>query len=98
MVFQLYNVDLFLFFVRIFLLRYFCIILKDLILYFIILKDLILYFIILKDLILYFRINDRVVSVNSYSLENVDHRTAIQVLKDSGNKVSLVSFVIINHL
>ncbi|XP_063437039.1 tight junction protein ZO-1-like isoform X2 [Mytilus trossulus] len=35
-------------------------------------------------------INDRVVSVNSSSLENVDHRTAIQVLKDSGNKVHLV--------
>ncbi|XP_071141153.1 tight junction protein 1-like isoform X14 [Mytilus edulis] len=35
-------------------------------------------------------INDRVVSVNSCSLENVDHRTAIQVLKDSGNKVHLV--------
>lgn len=39
----------------------------------------------------YFRINDRVLSVNGHSLENVDHATAITVLKDSGSTVNLVS-------
>jgi hypothetical protein len=38
-----------------------------------------------------FSINDRVLSVNGISLENVDHATAISVLKDSGNTVNLVS-------
>ena len=42
----------------------------------------------------HFRVNDRVLSVNGISLENVDHATAISVLKDAGNTVSLVSF---NH-
>ncbi len=36
------------------------------------------------------RVNDRVLSVNGISLENVDHATAISVLKDAGNAVSLV--------
>ena len=40
-----------------------------------------------------FSINDRVLSVNSISLENVDHATAISVLKDSGNTVNLVSLI-----
>ncbi|ELU09381.1 hypothetical protein CAPTEDRAFT_221876 [Capitella teleta] len=35
-------------------------------------------------------INDRILSVNGISLENVDHATAISVLKDSGNSVNLV--------
>ncbi|KAK3595448.1 hypothetical protein CHS0354_003441 [Potamilus streckersoni] len=35
-------------------------------------------------------INDRVLSVNGYPLDNVDHVTAIQVLKESGNTVSMV--------
>eukprot|EP00105_Crassostrea_gigas_P017858 XP_011435800.2 PREDICTED: tight junction protein ZO-1 isoform X2 [Crassostrea gigas] len=35
-------------------------------------------------------INDRVMSVNGIPLENVDHKQAIAVLKDSGNKVNLV--------
>ena len=39
----------------------------------------------------HFRVNDRVLSVNGISLENVDHATAISVLKDAGNSVSLVS-------
>ena len=38
----------------------------------------------------YYRINDRVLSVNGVSLENVDHATAIAVLKDSGEAVLLV--------
>ncbi len=37
------------------------------------------------------RVNDRVLSVNGISLENVDHATAISVLKDAGNAVNLVS-------
>ncbi|KAL3885385.1 hypothetical protein ACJMK2_025454 [Sinanodonta woodiana] len=36
------------------------------------------------------QINDRVLSVNGYPLDNVDHVTAIQVLKESGNTVSMV--------
>ncbi|KAL4216328.1 Tight junction protein ZO-2 [Mactra antiquata] len=36
------------------------------------------------------QINDRVLSVNGISLENVDHSTAISVLKDSGSTVHLV--------
>ncbi|XP_061190159.1 tight junction protein ZO-1-like isoform X3 [Saccostrea echinata] len=35
-------------------------------------------------------INDRVMSVNGIPLDNVDHKQAIAVLKDSGNKVNLV--------
>ncbi|XP_056002906.1 tight junction protein ZO-1-like isoform X5 [Ostrea edulis] len=35
-------------------------------------------------------INDRVMSVNGIPLENVEHKQAIGVLKDSGNKVNLV--------
>ena len=38
-----------------------------------------------------FRVNDRVLSVNGISLENVDHATAISVLKDAGHTVNLVS-------
>ena len=48
-----------------------------------------------KNLVLIcFRINDRVLSVNGISLENVDHATAISVLKDGGNTVNLVSIYI----
>ncbi|XP_064644896.1 tight junction protein ZO-1-like isoform X2 [Lineus longissimus] len=36
------------------------------------------------------QINDRVVSVNGYPLDNVDHAVAISLLKESGNTVSLV--------
>lgn len=36
------------------------------------------------------RVNDRIVSVNGVSLENVEYATAVQVLRDSGNTVSLV--------
>ena len=36
------------------------------------------------------RINDRVMSVNGVSLENVDYGTAVQVLRDSGAVVNLV--------
>ena len=38
----------------------------------------------------YFRINDRVISANGISLEGVDYATAVQVLRDSGQTVSLV--------
>ncbi|XP_055316284.1 tight junction protein ZO-1 isoform X4 [Sitodiplosis mosellana] len=34
--------------------------------------------------------NDRIISVNGVSLENVDYATAVQVLRDSGNTVTLV--------
>lgn len=34
--------------------------------------------------------NDRIVSVNGISLDNVDYATAVQVLRDSGNTVTLV--------
>ena len=37
-----------------------------------------------------FRINDRVISANGISLEGVDYATAVQVLRDSGQTVSLV--------
>lgn len=37
-----------------------------------------------------FRVNDRIISVNGVSLENVEYATAVQVLRDSGNTVSLV--------
>ena len=37
-----------------------------------------------------FRINDRVISANNVSLEGVDYATAVQVLRDSGQTVSLV--------
>ncbi|GAB6031940.1 hypothetical protein CHUAL_010327 [Chamberlinius hualienensis] len=36
------------------------------------------------------QINDRVVSANGISLENVDYSTAVQVLRDSGSAVNLV--------
>ncbi|KAH9508486.1 hypothetical protein Btru_055324, partial [Bulinus truncatus] len=36
------------------------------------------------------QINDRIVSVNGISLENVDHLTAINVLRDCGSTVNLV--------
>lgn len=42
-------------------------------------------------IVVHCRINDRVMSVNGIPLENVDHKQAIAVLKDSGNKVNLVS-------
>lgn len=34
--------------------------------------------------------NDRIISVNGVSLENVEYATAVQVLRDSGNTVTLV--------
>lgn len=37
-----------------------------------------------------FRTNDRIVSANGISLENVEYATAVQVLRDSGNTVTLV--------
>ena len=37
-----------------------------------------------------YRINDRVISANSVSLEGVDYATAVQVLRDSGQTVNLV--------
>jgi tight junction protein 1 len=37
-----------------------------------------------------FRVNDRIISVNGISLENVEYATAVQVLRDSGNTVTLV--------
>ena len=40
--------------------------------------------------VVFFRINDRVMSVNGHSLENVDYGTAVQVLRDSGTVVNLV--------
>lgn len=39
---------------------------------------------------LIFRVNDRIISVNGVSLENVEYATAVQVLRDSGNTVTLV--------
>ncbi|XP_059608308.1 uncharacterized protein LOC132256129 isoform X2 [Phlebotomus argentipes] len=36
------------------------------------------------------QVNDRIISVNGVSLENVEYATAVQVLRDSGNTVSLV--------
>ena len=39
------------------------------------------------------RINDRVISVNGMPMENVTHASAINVLKESGNSVVLVSLV-----
>ncbi len=45
----------------------------------------------LDDIFLFlFRINDRVTSANGISLEGVDYATAVQVLRDSGQTVSLV--------
>lgn len=41
-------------------------------------------------LIVFFRVNDRVISANGISLEGVDYATAVQVLRDSGQTVSLV--------
>lgn len=37
-----------------------------------------------------FRVNDRIISVNGISLQNVDYATAVQVLRDSGDTVVLV--------
>nr|CAD7440587.1 unnamed protein product [Timema bartmani] len=37
-----------------------------------------------------FRVNDRIFSANNISLENVEYATAVQVLRDSGNTVTLV--------
>lgn len=39
---------------------------------------------------LLFRINDRLVSANGISLENVDYTRAVQVLRECGNSVNLV--------
>ncbi|XP_055638508.1 tight junction protein ZO-1 isoform X5 [Toxorhynchites rutilus septentrionalis] len=36
------------------------------------------------------QVNDRIISVNGISLENVEYATAVQVLRDSGNTVTLV--------
>lgn len=36
------------------------------------------------------RVNDRIISVNGVCLENVEYATAVQVLRDSGNTVTLV--------
>ncbi|XP_067654258.1 tight junction protein ZO-1-like isoform X2 [Haliotis asinina] len=36
------------------------------------------------------QVNDRIVTVNNISLENVEHVTAIAVLRDSGNTINLV--------
>ena len=46
------------------------------------------------------RMNDRVMSVNGISLENVDHAQAIAVLKEGGNTVNLVCivFLSIHHM
>lgn len=44
----------------------------------------------LQALFSFFRINDRVISANGISLEGVDYATAVQVLRDSGQTVSLV--------
>ncbi|KAG1660238.1 Tight junction protein ZO-1 [Nymphon striatum] len=38
------------------------------------------------------QVNDRVISANRVSLENVDYATAVQVLRDSGASVELVNF------
>lgn len=35
------------------------------------------------------RVNDRITSANGISLENVDYGRAVQVLRDSGNSVTL---------
>lgn len=37
-----------------------------------------------------FRTNDRIITANGISLENVEYATAVQVLRDSGNTVTLV--------
>lgn len=39
---------------------------------------------------IFFRTNDRIVSANGISLENVEYSQAVQVLRDSGNNVTLV--------
>ncbi|XP_049278998.1 uncharacterized protein LOC125761682 isoform X5 [Anopheles funestus] len=36
------------------------------------------------------QVNDRIISVNGVSLENVEYATAVQVLRDSGNTVTLI--------
>uniref|UniRef100_A0A182SYP5 Tight junction protein ZO-1 n=1 Tax=Anopheles maculatus TaxID=74869 RepID=A0A182SYP5_9DIPT len=36
------------------------------------------------------QVNDRIISVNGVSLENVEYATAVQVLRDSGNTVTLM--------
>lgn len=37
-----------------------------------------------------FRVNDRIMSANGVSLDNVEYATAVQVLRDSGDTVALV--------
>lgn len=44
----------------------------------------------MKYLFSVFRVNDRIISVNGISLQNVDYATAVQVLRDSGDTVTLV--------
>lgn len=39
---------------------------------------------------IFVRVNDRIISVNGVSLENVEYATAVQVLRDSGNTVTLI--------
>lgn len=40
--------------------------------------------------IICFRVNDRIISANGISLENVEYATAVQVLRESGDTVSLL--------
>lgn len=44
----------------------------------------------LHSIISHFRTNDRIITANGISLENVEYATAVQVLRDSGNTVTLV--------
>lgn len=44
----------------------------------------------LKGVAFVCRVNDRIISANGVSLENVEYATAVQVLRDSGNTVLLV--------
>lgn len=41
-------------------------------------------------LLFLYRVNDRIISVNGISLQNVDYATAVQVLRDSGDTVQLL--------
>ena len=45
---------------------------------------------ILRGDCLLFRLGDRIISVNGIQLENVDHATAISILRDSGATANLV--------
>lgn len=38
---------------------------------------------------MFHRVNDRIMSANGLSLENVEYGTAVQVLRDSGSTVTL---------